>query len=334
MIAFVLALFLLNASIDQHFEVLMGKETTRWRYVSSDEDQKKLDLYRVLYEKNKNYQFETKASFRIPRDIHLIWLGPRPFPKESVENIRMWVAKHPDWTLHLWTDRLRVPPVKGMVVHMPNEFPMTHLKDHYQQSTNWGQKSDILRYEILFNQGGIYIDHDANCLNSFEGLNRGYDFYSCLEVPHTRVDGRVITSGIGIIGAIPNHPIIKGCIDEVVSHWEESFKLFPLSSPESLRDHVMHSTYLALTRSLEKNLNDDSHRNIVFPASYFYPQKSLKPLYSFHHYGTSWADIENESKLERSIRLSYCSIIKKQRSVIFAVVATLGLILFALWRRK
>lgn len=35
---------------------------------------------------------------------------------------------------------------------------------------NYGEKSDILRYEILCQFGGIYVDCDFECLKSFDGL--------------------------------------------------------------------------------------------------------------------------------------------------------------------
>lgn len=330
----IIAVFLLMNPFEADFEILMGKETGRWRFVSTEDDQKILNRYRALYEKNQALQFTQEGTYKIPNEIHLIWLGPRPFPRDSVENVRMWVAHHPEWTIHLWTDRLRPPPVNGIIVHEEGEFPLKRLKKYFYESTNWGHKSDLLRYEILSQRGGVYIDHDANSLRSFDGLHRGFDFYTCLEVPHTRIGGRSITSGIGIIGACPHHPIIEGCIEDVVEHWDETIENFPTSSPEALRDYVMHSTYLPFTRSLENNLDKEGYVNIVLPASYFYPQKSLKPIYSFHGYGTSWADIENESILERSIRLNYVQILKKQRTIMFAVVGTIALILFVLWRQK
>lgn len=328
------AIFFLLTMFECDFETLMGKQTSRWRFVSTREDQLVLERYKELYERNQQLQFTTEGPYKIPNEIHLIWLGPRPFPSESVENIRTWIAHHPEWTFHLWSDRPRPPPVKGIIVHEEKEFPLKRLKKLFYESTNWGQKSDLLRYEILSQRGGIYIDHDANSLRSFDGLHRGYDFYTCLEVPHTRVGGRSITSGIGIIGSCKNHPIIEECIEDILAHWEETVENFPTSSPEALRDYVMHSTYLPFTRSLEKNLTSGDFVNIVFPASYFYPQKSLKPIYSFHGYGTSWAAIENESILERSIRLNYVQILKKQRTIMLAVIGTIALILFALWRHK
>jgi len=334
MILAILGLLIATIPAHDNFLTLMGESTSRWRFVTEERDHSDLERYETLYNQNKDLQFADQGPYKIPCNVHLIWLGPKPFPIESVENIRMWMEHHPEWSLHFWTDRNRPPPVKGMVVHREEEFPLSPLAKHYEQARNWGQKSDILRYEILSQIGGVYIDHDADCLRPFDGLHRGYDFYCCLEAPHTRVDGRSITSGIGVIGAAPHHPVIEGSIDEVIAHWDETLNKFPTTSARSLRDYVMHSTYLALTRSLEKHLGEGGNSDIVLPASYFYPQKSLKPIYSYHHYATSWAGVENEKKSERDVRHLLDRVKKEGRHLIVLIGLTAAFSLCLLGRRR
>ncbi|GAB5411438.1 MAG: hypothetical protein ChlgKO_05520 [Chlamydiales bacterium] len=295
------------------FLTMMGEDSSRWNFVNQEEDRQQLIRYENLYERNSSFQFTENAPHKIPPHLHLIWLGPRPFPTESVENIRMWIGTHPNWTFHFWTDRERPLPVNGMEYHSVEDFAFQQLGEYYQESTNWGQKSDLLRYEILQQMGGVYIDHDANCLRSFDGLHRGFDFYSCLEMPHARVAGYSVTAGIGIIGAVQNHPVINGAIEEIKNHWEESKKLFPQTSPKSVREYVMHSTYMAMTRSLQNHLDQEGFTDIVLPACYFYPQKGLKPLYSFHSYGTSWAGIEKRSPIEKEVKEKFRELAKQQR---------------------
>ncbi|MDX8430965.1 MAG: glycosyltransferase [Candidatus Algichlamydia australiensis] len=294
----------------QDFYSLMGEKSSRWSFVNCAEDRQQLERYASLYDRNAALQFEKNEKEKIPSDLHLIWLGPRPFPSESVENIRMWRSAHPNWTFHFWTDRARPAPIQGMVLHQADDFPFQELGDYYKESSNWGQKSDLLRYEILQQRGGIYIDHDANCLRSFDGLRKGYDFFACLEMPHARVAGYSVTAGIGILGAVQEHPVISGAIEEVKTHWEESKNLFPQTSPKSVREYVMHSTYMATTRSMQKHLDQPGFTDIILPACYFYPQKGFKPLYSFHYYGTSWAGIEKRGTFEKEIKKSLRNSVK------------------------
>ena len=273
LILIVLSLFVsLNGEkldIESGFKALMGEETSRWRFVETESDRLLLKRFETLYKKNRDLQFTKDGEYRIPPHVHVIWLGPRPFPLGSVENIRMWMAEHPDWTFHFWTDRARPPPVNGMAVHTPEDFPLRSLQKHFENSPNWGQKSDVLRYEILESMGGVYIDHDANCLRSFDGLGRGYDFYCCLEVPHSRIDGFSVTSGIGILGAKPHHPVIKQAIAEVIDHWDRAGELYPPTSPKSLREYVMVSTYMAVTRALKTALNQGKKSRYCVPCELF-----------------------------------------------------------------
>lgn len=278
------------------FYSLEGKNTSRWQYVNQVEDVNSLNLFSKVYDLRVDLQNEPLEQYRIPTIIHVIWLGPRSFPINSIDTLRSWIANHPDWDFYFWTDRERVIPVKGLKIKQTSEFRFEKLGRFYNESTNWAEKSDILRYEILNKMGGIYMDHDAFCLQSFKKLNQAYDFYACLEVPHPEIDGLCITAGIGIIGAIPGHPIIQGAIDHIYSTWDKKTLEFSTTDKLTQVEKVMHRTYIALTHSLRKNLNSSLKNDIVFPASYFYPMEDLSGIYSKHLYATSWNFYSEESK--------------------------------------
>ncbi|MBI3211434.1 MAG: hypothetical protein HYZ47_01955, partial [Simkania negevensis] len=158
-------------TMEDSFDRLLGLEGGGDAFIKTEKDRDDLRFYQKLYEKNKGYQFLSSPVLKIPAEVHLIWLGPRSFPKESVKHIRSWMSYHPDWTFHFWTDRERPPPCNGMQVHYVKDFPFQFLKKYYELSNNWGEKSDILRYEILYQEGGVYIDHDASCIRSFYPLH-------------------------------------------------------------------------------------------------------------------------------------------------------------------
>ena len=72
-----------------------------------------------------------------------------------------------DFTVEIWTDE------------DAENFPMKN-RDIFEKATNLGMKSDIFRYEILYQQGGVYLDTDFFCLQPLDDLNEMYDFYSCI----------------------------------------------------------------------------------------------------------------------------------------------------------
>lgn len=311
-----------DVTIHDDFFTLLGRQTSLWKSFVRETDLDGIERYRKVYEKNKNFQYASGPNFRIPKTVHVIWLGPNSFPRESVENIRTWVAHHPDWTFNFWTDRKRPAPVSSMMTRYVSDFSFLHLKNRYEEATNWAEKSDILRYEILYQNGGLYIDHDADCIRPFHGLHRGYDFYACLELPHAAVDNMSVTAGIGVIGAKPHHPILKGCIDSVEARWKDVSKDFAYNDPETQRELTLHRTYISLTHSLQQNLDLPGNHDIVFPSSYFYAKGPLPSLYSQHFYGGKWE--KKSGNAESKLLTSLPSVLQDMKLSLRRLVKLLG----------
>ncbi|MCB1109842.1 MAG: hypothetical protein KDK64_02585 [Chlamydiia bacterium] len=315
-----------HLTLQHPFEELAGSGTDDWNYIQTKRDYKDLETYKALYKKNCNCQFNSSPIFKIPKTIHLIWVGPKPFPQGSVETVRTWMAHHPDWTFIFWTDRKRPAPCKGMKTRYASDFSFQFLGDQFAESKNWGEKSDLWRYEILYQQGGIYIDHDAKCLRPFHGLNTGYDFYACLEMPHEGIEDLAVTAGIGIIGSKPRHPVLREAIQKVLDRWDSVTENFSSSDPLVQARRVAHRSYIALTYAFEKGLNHPENTDIVFPACYFYPKHGLPAFYSEHYYGTSWHSLDETSNQKyflsslRSLRTRDAKILRVELFCLFALI--------------
>jgi mannosyltransferase OCH1-like enzyme len=89
---------------------------------------------------------------QIPKIIHQIWLGPLE-PLEAAMNT--WPALHPDWEYKLWTE---------------DNMPSLVNQQAFDDADNYPQKSDILRYELLYNFGGVYVDADEYCIKPLDEL--------------------------------------------------------------------------------------------------------------------------------------------------------------------
>ncbi|MBI2743033.1 MAG: hypothetical protein HYX48_03870 [Chlamydiales bacterium] len=275
----------------EEFYSLMGDGTKHWSHIVQQEDRSFLEACKRVYEKSSKELASARRSVKIPKTIHFIWLGPKAFPPESVENVRMWMAQNPDWTVKFWTDRDRPTPCRGMQKVFVKDFNFSRLGHCYIQSQNYGEKSDILRYEILNQEGGVYVDHDANCLQPFLPLHTAYDFYCGLETPHEPFVGQSVTCGNGVIGSRPNHPALRKVIDLIAQHWEGLGKKYQGRDSYSRTEVVMQRTYIALTNALKEDiLNRDSNVDIVLPASYFFAKSGMPSLYSKHFYATAWSD--------------------------------------------
>ena len=58
---------------------------------------------------------------------------------------------HPDWEYKLWTDET----VKEITLINQELF---------DKAKNYGEKSDILKWELVYRFGGVYIDTDMEAL--------------------------------------------------------------------------------------------------------------------------------------------------------------------------
>ena len=161
-----------------------------------------------ILEKLNSTTSATNASNRpnttsIPKIIHQIWLGsPKPSTSEYMSWFQSWIALHPDWEIKWWHDK----DVEEMI--QQNEFINVEA---YKAAQNYGEKSDILRYELLYKYGGLYVDTDMECVASFDTLhlNDICSFYAGWSNTGT------IELNNGIFGAAPNHLILKSMIDAI-----------------------------------------------------------------------------------------------------------------------
>lgn len=333
---FLLALLLVcsNLFCDEEFFYLMGKETNHWAHVTRSEDVATLDKLSELYDKNKSFRFASSSQYKIPKIIHFIWLGPRPFPSESVQNVRTWLAHHPDWRVKFWTDKKRPPPCNDMLFCDVNQFPFLFLRRCYEESENWGEKSDILRFEILYQEGGIYVDHDANCLQKFDPLNKGFHFYCGLESPHPPFAGRNITCGNGVIGSCPFHPIVGRVIEKIDKDWGAIGKKYKGRDSYSKTQLVLERTYIQLTDSILKNHSEDGNIDIAFPAAFFFAKKDITPIYSEHFFANTWADDSlHDFEFEKATKKAMAKLRNRNKTIRLitrTAIAVNGLILIGI----
>ncbi|MBA2307533.1 hypothetical protein H0W26_05355 [Candidatus Dependentiae bacterium] len=257
-----------------------------------------LETYHILkglYDKNDFSQKVVQGERVIPKIIHQVWVGPNNPPtifKESQKSIQKY---HPDWEYRLWTD-----------ADIP-EFKLQNQK-FYDLSNNYGEKADILRYEILYRYGGVYLDADFVCLKPLDILSQ-YDVWASIQP----IDcGGDINNAV--IGTIPEHPILKDCIDTLEDDWntfhdkKNNLCVFDVAGPRHFQ------------RSFMKFVKEGMANLIAVPRSFFYPldhkdrllglnnhsnendeeiNSLIKPeCFAMHYWaGSWWGDKKNEKIL-------------------------------------
>jgi inositol phosphorylceramide mannosyltransferase catalytic subunit len=137
----------------------------------------------------------------IPKLFHRIWLDD-PVPEVFAGYWDKLQDLHPEWEFRAWDSSEDVPELQNQ-----------QLFDNAQDlcPKDWKRfQADILRLELLYLYGGIYVDADVEPIRPFDML---VDF-QCI-VPFSPNRGkageRLLTQYV--IGAEPGHPFIKTCID-------------------------------------------------------------------------------------------------------------------------
>ena len=125
----------------------------------------------------------------IPRNLF------RTVPERTPDNVETWwrwaTEMHQDWNCVTYRDPLD-----------PAEFPLTsHLWD---RCSHGAQMAGLVRLELIYTQGGVYIDSDVQVHRSFSPL-LGLQGFAGWE------DEWVVPDAI--FGAEAGHPAIKDCLD-------------------------------------------------------------------------------------------------------------------------
>lgn len=98
-------------------------------------------------------QYYNEASPSIPNIIHQVWIGPHAPPWKWIDTFRKkFKSMFPEWEYYLW----REEDIARLSLYN---------RDLYEAETRYSGKVNILRYELLYRFGGIYIDADMEWLN-------------------------------------------------------------------------------------------------------------------------------------------------------------------------
>lgn len=211
----------------------------------------------------------------IPKIIHQLWIGPHPAPTTFM---RTWKDKHPDYEYILWNeDEMKK---RNFVSSCPASIAV---------SPEWCGKTDIYRWEILYQYGGIFIDADAICIEPLDEFFMDTDGFASYENEYTR-KGLV---AVGTMGFQKNHPLCKEAVD-----WCRA-------NSELIRTHRAWQT--TGPTMVTRLVNSGKYPNIVLYPSYtFLPHHYTGKKYEGHgkvYAYQEWGSTKQNYHLMNSISL-------------------------------
>ncbi len=107
-----------------------------------------------------------------------------------------WRRLHPDWEFCMW-GRDGLPPLRNQDLFDRAAVLCPGLEGQL--------RADILRYELLYQYGGVWIDTDFECRKAIDPLLEGVECFA------SWVTDDWLNNAI--MGAVPGHPFIRRLID-------------------------------------------------------------------------------------------------------------------------
>ena len=178
----------------------------------------------------------------IPKIIHQLWIGTKPAPIKLMDT---WKDKHPNFEYIYWNEE---------------EFIKRNMtfkcQDKINEIEEINGKADIIRWEILYKYGGIFIDADSICIEPFDDEILSKQCFAGWEQEELR-KGLIAT---GTMGFPEKHPLVKTAITWIINN-EVSQSKANLMAWQSVGPGL-------LTRMYNTNRFKDLH---IFPSYTFLP---------------------------------------------------------------
>lgn len=214
----------------------------------------------------------------IPKIFHQVWLGNDAIPENYKSFTNKWLELNPWWSYRKW-DSINIINLQFF------------SKEDYCLLKNYAEKTDYLRFCILLEYGGVYMDMDFEPLKSIDALIAKYNFF-IWERPEWGVEIAILWS----------------------TSWHEQLKTIFNHLHERIVSTVNYSRYMSADRigpswvsvffknkTIDTIFWDDC---IIFNKKYFYPvhwkymnrapnnsylQKVVfRETYGIHHYNSHW----------------------------------------------
>lgn len=302
-------------ALDRFEEHVRDADPASLRFLETEEDLRRLGVFSAMYKMAKSSE---PIHPSIPKTLHMIWVGPLPFPAESVERLRGWVEHHPDWKFKFWTDQERDPGIVGVERCLLGDFPLGGLKECYYASDNFGEKSLVLRYAILFKEGGVYIDHDVECLKPLDPLLSTCDFLCGMAPLTASIVSSSVNASPHLIGCAPQHPILEATAKWLEKEWERLERQYPGDDASSIYNRVAHRSIRAIDVGIKSAHNRNGRRDVVFPPDYFSIADPKKAQFALHASFGSW--YERSSDEERKVYRLLEKAIDKSNYIFFLAI--------------
>lgn len=258
-----------------------------------------------------------KTPYKIPQIFHTIWLTSPTNPVEVPKQYITWAEEaeksnpcSEGWQHLLWIKNKKLLPDTVKYLSSKNSplkiqeyddlnlpYKISEILSQYISERKLGKASDLLRYLLVEQMGGIYKDTDYLIARSCIVLNKVYDFYAGIEPMSTFI-------GNAFIAAKAHHPVLQHVIKMILRNHTDAAPPYikKISKQDAFRT-VLETGPNVLSVAFYEAAGQSSNIDIIFPPMMLYPTPNpsypqkvvIKPGENIpedslgaHYWNTSW----------------------------------------------
>ena len=223
------------------------------------------------------------TSQQIPKHLHVIWVGEDK--NRPDKRIATWKDMHPSWEFTLWGNS---------ELH---SLPWRAKKqiNIFIEAGFWDGVADLMRYEILNQYGGVYVDANSICVRPLDDWLLCQPLFAIWESEQHR-PGLVAN---GFIGSVPRHAVFTELLN-ITSRMKKpvrrSIFLFDRNRLRPIRSYEEVLPWRTVGPALftKMVLPFCPHQGTILPSILFLPKHFLDKeerhsslIYARHEWGTS-----------------------------------------------
>lgn len=226
----------------------------------------------------------------IPKTIHYCWFGGNPLPEKYMQYMESWKTFCPEFEIKRWDE-------SNFDVSMNSYCQETY------EAKQWAFVSDYARLQIIYQNGGIYLDTDVELLKDLTPLIKDGIGFVGFQNPME------INTGLGFAAA-PGNPCIKAMLDIYENRQfvleDGSFNKIPCPAANTVG---LLDQGLKIGKKWSKQIQHLKGLN-VYPEEYFNPLNAdtqkltiTSNTYTIHQYAATWfsSNAKQRQKLKKII---------------------------------
>ena len=248
-------------------------------------------IHNYCSEESKGFVVRTEEPL-IPRKLHYMWLGRKPIPDSLKKCMDSWKRLCPDYEIVEWNE---------------DNYDITkhpYMKQTYEAGA-YGFVPDYARLDILYNEGGFYLDTDVELKNSLDDLRYQKAFCG--------VEKWQILNFGGLSGSVKFNPMIKKFLDS-----RNDIYFLNEDGSQNRNTCGFYDTRVALEYGYKINGTSQSIGDMnIYAYDYFHPYDYMSGIinetantYSIHWFNGGWLD-EKMKKANDEVRNVYLKLYQK-----------------------